>query len=1200
MPISKTEEALVFAAKNGNTKCFEELYKIYYDKIYALAMTMVKNSADAEDVLQITFVKAWQKIDKLENVSAFNTWIQRITINQCNSILRGKKQSFSIDDESEDGEILQIESDLLLPEQYAEQDDLSIRLKEIVDDLSVVQRETILLYYYNELSVEEIAETMDCSVGTVKSRLFLARKAIKTEIEEKEKKSGEKFYGVAIIPFASLFIKQVKSFVISGEKASEIFSGISNTLFNTPLRKVSINPKHSEPSNGTKIFNSTSPNDHLSSPDSSLNASNMAKSGVASSTIKKSFPLWAKIVSIIIAIGVFTGGGIFVWNILKPAPVNPIINATVGSEFTYGKYEQDNNLGNGAEDIEWRVLDRQNDKLFVISKYALDCIEYNKDKNPNSWKDTDLRNWSNSTFYKKAFTKDEQKNISKTYIYSDEGSTLGLEDSVVTDKVFILNNYEQDIYFSSNDDRIAIATDYAIANGVKANKKKQTIWWLRSRCFENYIGAVYEDGYADGEKGGKYSDNFAFRPAMWIDTKAIADNEKAKDVVQPVTTKYLTESLRTFLCTFALHYDDKTYDNNKITEDSNILLGVIGDRECVDYSVYSKELAEQNSTDNWIITEEQQSPIKAINEKASMYKMLDSDKVDYILKNIFNCTNDDISKMRSWQSDYSPYGFADGKYYCSTGGNGSLGNNFEYKSCEYKNGEYYFTVEYYPDGYDNPYVETTTKTIYVKTKLLPHEGKPWWSLYYYSQDPFKIKKETEKVTVAEKETSQNEYVMGDRLVEYNNVVYYADNKGLWKKESDSDSKLLNKCSAIHLATNGQVIYYGAFNKSVEYSPYANSQIEVRQYDMYKYDIKTGENKKITSFIGDGEPICAIGDVIYYTDYSDDFDGNRAGLAKGIRSYNTTTRKKEYICDGAHLVQSYNGKIFYRTIMAAGGGYGVHQIHLFDTETGKSEIISEDNVMSFEVISGKLYYLIDNHFDTDNYTTKVCCYDISSGQTQVLLEKSDKTGKLQAYDDKYAIYSLGSQKFYRINLITGTEEQIKLSDLSEETTYSVFRCNDKTVFFTGNSIMHIYTIKDDSTKSNGGNDRISCSSIIEVKNNTVFYDKSEGDNYYLFTIGYIDINHSKSGWLGTWTADNGESLKIKKVTNKGISLVFSKRSEQGNMMSVDYKMEFDNSKKSIVSEIGDATDHGGWEYSFVLGDGYITVKSRYPDQIFYKK
>lgn len=732
MPISKTENALVLAAKNGNTKCFEELYKLYYDKIYALAMTILKNSADAEDVLQITFVKAWQSIGKLENVSAFNTWIQRITANQCNSMLRGKKQSYSIDDESEDGELLQIESDIMLPEQYAERDDLSLRLKEIIDDLSVVQKETILLYYYNELSVEEIAETMDCSVGTVKSRLFLARKAVKTEIEEKEKKSGEKFYGVAFIPFASLFIKQIKNYAISSSKAADIYSDISHTLFNTPI-KITNTPQTSEgpvhPHNNGNVYNTESPVCPANTP---LKSAIGSTSKVADSVAKTAFPLWAKVVSIITAVCLLTGGCIFVWNILKPNPTNPIVNAKPGDVFTYGKYEQDNNLDNGAEDIEWRVLDRHNDKLFVVSKYALDCIEYNANRNPDSWKDTDLRGWLNSDFYKKSFTKDEQKNISTTYIYSDEGSTLGLKDTVVTDKVFILNDYEQDTYFSSNKDRIAIATDYAIANGVKANKKKQAIWWLRSHCFENYIGAVYENGYADGEKGGKYNDKFAVRPAMWIDTKAMAENSKAQELVQPVTTKYLTESLRTFLCTFALQFYDKTYDNRNITEDSNILYGVIGERECVDYSLYSEELAKQNETDNWMLTEDNPSPIQTINEKSSVYKALDSDKVDSILKNMFNCTDKDITKMRGWQNPNNPYGYYEGKYYCATGGNGSLENNFEYKDCTYKDGYYYFTLTYYPEGYDNEYVETNTETIYIKTKLLAHEGRPWWSLYYYS------------------------------------------------------------------------------------------------------------------------------------------------------------------------------------------------------------------------------------------------------------------------------------------------------------------------------------------------------------------------------------------------------------------------------------------------------------------------------------
>ena len=94
--------------------------------------------------------------------------------------------------------------------------------------------------------------------------------------------------------------------------------------------------------------------------------------------------------------------------------------------------------------------------------------------------------------------------------------------------------------------------------------------------------------------------------------------------------------------------------------------------------------------------------------------------------------------------------------------------------------------------------------------------------------------------------------------------------------------------------------------------------------------------------------------------------------------------------------------------------------------------------------------------------------------------------------------------------------------------------------------------------------------------------------------------SDSVWIGTWTASTGESLEITSVSSNGVSLVFNKLSEQGNMMNVDYEMEFDNSEKTIASEIGSKEDHGGWKYTFVLKDGYIIVKSRYPDQIFYKK
>lgn len=363
--------------------------------------------------------------------------------------------------------------------------------------------------------------------------------------------------------------------------------------------------------------------------------------------------------------------------------------------------------------------------------------------------------------------------------------------------------------------------------------------------------------------------------------------------------------------------------------------------------------------------------------------------------------------------------------------------------------------------------------------------------------------------------SQTNFVMDNRLVECNDVIYYADSNGLWKKEGNSDSKLLKKCSAINLATNGNVIYYGAYNKTKKYSPYDNQQVEVRQYDMYKYDLKTGSNDKITSFIADGEPICAIGDIIYYTDYPNDFDGNMAGISKGLCSYNTSTGKKEYICDGAHLVQSYDGKIFYRTIMTAGGNYGVHQIHCYDTKTGESKTISDDNVMSFKVISDKLYYEIDSNSDTNNLYTKILCYDIASGNTQTLFDKTDEAGSVIAYDDKYAIYSDDSDELYRVDLKTGEENNIPLSAFEGNIPHCAFHDEDKTVFFIGEdgeNTKHIYTVDDSSLNAVNSNKSIYCShwsSIFSVKNNTVFYDESEENNYYITSISYMDLSAADS-------------------------------------------------------------------------------------------
>ena len=229
--MAMTEQQITLAANamQGDEQSFSQLYQLYYQKVYALAFQTLKNAADAEDVLQITFIKAWKSISRLNDPAAFNTWIQRIAVNECTTLLRRRKPDFSIDNnDEEDGIPIELESDLMIPEVYAEREDLSERMRQVIFSLSEVQRQTIVLFYFDEHSISEIAEIMGCGENTVKSRLYLARKAMKAEIEEQERKTGTKFYGIPLLPFGSIFVRQLSKNTLSPSRAAALYTNIYN------------------------------------------------------------------------------------------------------------------------------------------------------------------------------------------------------------------------------------------------------------------------------------------------------------------------------------------------------------------------------------------------------------------------------------------------------------------------------------------------------------------------------------------------------------------------------------------------------------------------------------------------------------------------------------------------------------------------------------------------------------------------------------------------------------------------------------------------------------------------------------------------------------------------------------------------------------------------------------------------------------
>ena len=203
---------------------------------------------------------------------------------------------------------------------------------------------------------------------------------------------------------------------------------------------------------------------------------------------------------------------------------NLLENAQVGGYVYFGSYEQDNDTSNGAEDIEWLVLDKQDNKILVISKYALDAQLYNTGMT-SIWENSTLRGWLNGYFYNTAFSESEMQAIVKTSVSADKNPKYDTDPgNGTTDNVFLLSITEAEKYFSSDSARQCTATDYAIANGAytsaevyTADNKPACQWWLRGPG-TSLIHA------ADILLSGSvfYFGNFAsidllsVRPALWI------------------------------------------------------------------------------------------------------------------------------------------------------------------------------------------------------------------------------------------------------------------------------------------------------------------------------------------------------------------------------------------------------------------------------------------------------------------------------------------------------------------------------------------------------------------------------------------------------------------------------------------------------------------------------------------------------------
>jgi len=202
-------------AQQGDEFAINDIYEAMYKRVYYLTLKIMGNAEDAEDATQDTFISAFKALPGLENIESFQSWLFQIAANRSRDLLRKNKRHETVDvsDDTEDNDTFiekQPEKDeALIPEDALDNEAKRKIILQIISSLPDNQKECVMLFYYSEMSVKDIAEHLGVSEGTVKSRLNYARQKIKEGILETEEKQDIRLYG--FIPLGLFLLKDFEA-----------------------------------------------------------------------------------------------------------------------------------------------------------------------------------------------------------------------------------------------------------------------------------------------------------------------------------------------------------------------------------------------------------------------------------------------------------------------------------------------------------------------------------------------------------------------------------------------------------------------------------------------------------------------------------------------------------------------------------------------------------------------------------------------------------------------------------------------------------------------------------------------------------------------------------------------------------------------------------------------------------------------------
>lgn len=242
---NKELSALIKKSQKGDSAAMEELLRAAYTPVSYQCRRFLKTGADAEDITQEILLLVYTKIGTLSEPAAFWGWLGRMTANRCRNALTRTHDDLPILEDEEGNSVLdniENEDRQTVPEEAFDNAETARMIGGIIDALPEAQRNCVLLYYYDEMSVKEIAQAVGASENTVKSRLNYARKAIKENVLDYEKKQGIRLHSLAPIPLLYYFLRMDAESGVDTREAAQAVSKAMEQGATASLSGASVHP----------------------------------------------------------------------------------------------------------------------------------------------------------------------------------------------------------------------------------------------------------------------------------------------------------------------------------------------------------------------------------------------------------------------------------------------------------------------------------------------------------------------------------------------------------------------------------------------------------------------------------------------------------------------------------------------------------------------------------------------------------------------------------------------------------------------------------------------------------------------------------------------------------------------------------------------------------------------------------------------